>query len=87
MDLNDTKKVAKGAKLEVLCNDGRHYHAEVREIGGDARIHFRNYSERNDCIGPLASMYIAPAGTFSAISDKYDKRTQYLQDLRGTKTR
>lgn len=80
-DQNEAKEIKRGEKLEILCDDGHHHQAEVRSISkyGRLSIRFGNGDDSDDdnnnndlkrriCSEPLASLYIARAGTFAVIS-------------------
>jgi hypothetical protein len=65
MTKKEVKKIARGDKLDVLCSDGLHYHAVVKETGISGRLHFHHWSAKRDCVGSLDELYLQTQGTYS----------------------
>jgi hypothetical protein len=62
----EVKKITKGDKLDVLCEDGLHYHAVVKETGITGRLHFHHWSvKRHDYTGSFDELYLQTQGTYS----------------------
>jgi hypothetical protein len=65
MTKKEVKKIARGDKLDVLCSDGLHYHAVVKETGITGRLHFHHWSAKRDCVGSFDELYLQTQGTYS----------------------
>ena len=64
----DIKKITKGDKLDLLCDDGLNYHVDVKEVNHDANttlLHFCKWSSKYDYKGSLDILYITKIGKFS----------------------
>jgi hypothetical protein len=79
MSEEEVKKIAKGDELDVLCEDGLHYHAVVKETGVSGRLHFHHWSvKKHDYIGSLDELYLQTQGTYSegiSAQNTYTPRT------------
>jgi hypothetical protein len=79
MSEEEVKKIAKGDELDVLCEDGLHYHAVVKETGVSGRLHFHHWSvKKHDYIGSFDELYLQTQGTYSegiSAQNTYTPRT------------
>ena len=51
---NDIKTLTPGTVLDILCNDGLHYHVDLKEIDnktGFGTLHFCRWSKKYDFKG------------------------------------
>ena len=75
-ELKDINKLQSGIVLDILCNDGLHYHVELKEYDkqtGNGKLHFCKWSKKYDYTGQLKDLYLAEKDKYSKINNLSDK--------------
>lgn len=91
LSLSAVAALAVGQKFEVLCEDHRHYRAEIKQWsanGRDVVLHFCHWSSAHDYRGPVDMLYIAPEGLYSGgqLTAQNTYRTASTDDKRRKRT-
>jgi len=74
--IKDITKLQPGIVLDILCNDGLHYHVELKEYDkqtGIGKLHFCKWSKKYDYTGQLKDLYLAEKEKYSKINNLSDK--------------